>query len=186
MTEAPKTTNSMKFEEVYIQYYPLIMTFLRSKIKNEVERDVIIEKVFDKVLEHLNAYSCTKGQFNTWIYTIVNNKVKDYFRKVKTDNVHFVHTSDMVNSDGKPTFDHTDNTSANEPLENSELHRKIRRAIRDLKPIEKKIAILRFVKEFDYNEIAETLDIPLNSVKVTIMRAKENLQNVLRTEYAML
>ena len=75
---------------------------------------------------------------------------------------------------------------ANEPLENSELHKKIRRAIRELNPLEKKIAILRFVKEFDYNEIAERLDIQLGSVKATIYRAKESLQSALKTEYAML
>jgi RNA polymerase sigma-70 factor (ECF subfamily) len=188
MTDASKTTNNnIKFEDVYIEYYPLISTFLRSKIKNEVERDVILEKVFDKVLEHLSAYSCSKGQLNTWIYTIVNNKVRDYFRKVKTDNVRFVHTSDLVNSEGKPNFDIESNSDeANEPIENNELHRKIRRAIRTLRPIEKTVAILRLIKEYSYSEIAETLDIPENSVKVYLMRAKESLQSVLKTEYAML
>lgn len=185
MTEAPTTSNNLKFEEVYIQYYPLVMTFLRSKVKNEVAREQIITDAFLKVHEHLNAYSCSKGQFNTWIYTIVNNKVTDYFRSAESRC--FVHTSDMVNTEGKPTFEVVSDTDeANEPLENSELHKKIRRAIRDLNPLEKKIAILRFVKEFDYNEISERLDIPLGSVKATIFRAKESLQSALKTEYAML
>ena len=66
------------------------------------------------------------------------------------------------------------------------MHRKIRRAIRTLKPLEKRLAILRLVLEYEYSEIAEMLEMPLNSVKVMIFRAKENLQVALKQEYAML
>jgi RNA polymerase sigma-70 factor (ECF subfamily) len=184
MTAEERKVRDAKFTVIFNEYHPLISTFLRSKVKNEIAREEIIHKSFEKILEHLESYDISKGKLNTWIYTIVNRKVIDYFREVNKDKE--ISKSDFVNSEGEEAFEFIGDSSANAEVENSELHRKIRKAMRNLKPIEKHIAILRFVKEFDYNEIADVLEIPQNTVKVYIMRAKEKLQESLKYEYASL
>jgi RNA polymerase sigma-70 factor (ECF subfamily) len=184
MTAEERKVRDVKFTIIFDEYHPLISTFLRSKITNEIAREEIIHKSFMKILEHLESYDISKGKLNTWIYTIVNRKVIDYFREVNRDKE--INKSDFVNAEGEEAFDFVAEDSANSEIENSELHRKIRKAMRNLKPVEKNIAILRFVKEFDYKEIAVILELPLNTVKVTILRAKEKLQESLKYEYASL
>jgi len=183
VTNAPK--NNLKFEEVYSEYKPLIENFLRNKIKNEETREDIVAMTFIKVAKHLASYNpehLKKAKLSSWIHMIANRLVIDEYRKKNAT----ISKSDLCNSEGEEAFEFVGNDTANAEIENAELHRTIRQAMRNLKPMEKKIAILRFVKEYDYSEIAEILEMPLNSVKVTIMRAKESLQSSLKNEYAML
>jgi RNA polymerase sigma-70 factor (ECF subfamily) len=183
MTKATTTTTSnLKFEDVYNEYKPLIEYFLRNKIKNEEVREDIVAMTFIKVAKHLEAYQPEKSKLSTWIHLIANRLVIDEYRK----NNATISTTDLSSNDGTIAFEFIGEDSADSTIDNKELHRNIRRAIRTLKPTEKHISILRFVKEYEYSEIAEILDMPLNSVKVTIMRAKESLQSALRNEYAML
>jgi RNA polymerase sigma factor (sigma-70 family) len=178
--------NNLKFADVYFEFYPLISSYLHKRLKNEVAIEQIITDSLFKVNQHLSAYNCERAKLNTWIFTIVNNKLKDYFRS-NGDNI-VIHKSDLVSNsaDENTLFEYVSDSSATAVFENRELRRKIRRAIRTLKPTEKYAAILRFVKEYDYQEIADVLDIPLNTVKVTILRAREHLQNELKYEYANL
>ena len=181
------TTTKLKFETVYNEYYPLVGSYLRTKIQNAETREDILCEIFTKVAKHIDSYNPEISKLKTWIYTIVNNRVIDYYRSEEYNKAGMiVSESDLANSEGETSFDYVGNDNADANIENTELRHKIRRAIRSLRPIEKHIAILRFVKEYEYSEIAEILDIPLNSVKVTILRAKESLQVALKKEYATL
>lgn len=183
VTNAPK--NNLKFDDVYNEYKPIVENFLRNKIQNAELREDIVANTFMKVFRHLASYNpehAEKAKLSSWICMIANRLVIDEYRKKNP----FINKSDFVNSEGEEAFEFVGNDTANAEIDNKELHRTIRKAMRNLKPIEKKIAILRFVKEYDYSEIAEILEMPLNSVKVTILRAKENLQSSLKNEYAML
>jgi len=185
MTNANVTpNNNLNFNEVYNQFSPMIANFLRTKIKSNEEREDMLAEVHIKLYKHLETYNPNKGQLNTWLFTVVNNMVTDHYRKVANDKE--VNDADLVNADGERGYEHEADGVASDNFENKELHRKIRRAIRTLRPIEKTVAILCLVKEYSYSEIAEMLEIPENSVKVYILRAKENLQKSLKNEYAML
>ena len=182
-----KISDIAKFNEVFNEYYPIIGNFLRTKIQNEEEREDVLCDIFRKVATHFDGYNVEKAKINTWIYTIVNNRVIDYYRSPKHNQTGIVIAeTDLVNADGETSFDYVGDDNADTDMVNRELRHKIRRAIRSLRPIEKHIAILRFVKEYDYNEIAEILCIPLGSVKATLLRAKESLQLSLKNEYATL
>ena len=56
----------------------------------------------------------------------------------------------------------------------------------ELKPKLRSVAELFFIKDLSHKQIAEMLDIPVNSVKVYILRSRERLQIALKNEYAMM
>ena len=56
-------------------------------------------------------------------------------------------------------------------------------ALNNLKPKYREVATLNFIEGRSYKEIANILQIPINTVKVTLLRAKEMLQNELQNEY---
>jgi RNA polymerase sigma factor (sigma-70 family) len=174
--------NNLKFNDVYNEYKPLIEYFLRNKIKNEETREDIVIETFMRVSKHLHVFNPDKAKLTTWIHTIANRLVIDEYRKAKAS----ISESDLSTIEDSKAFEFVGNSCANSDVENRELRHTIRKAMRNLKPIEKRMAILRLVKEYEYTEIAEILDIPLNSVKATIFRAKESLQTSLKSEYALL
>jgi len=53
------------------------------------------------------------------------------------------------------------------------------RYIKELKPHYQEVIQLRYFQEMSYQEIAETLNEPLNNVKIKILRAKKLLLEII-------
>lgn len=176
-----------RFMEIYNEYKPLIDVYLRTLVTNDADREDIISETFIKVFKFLDTFDCDKAQLTTWVHKIAHNQFIDMYRNGKVNGSKITSKeSDLLKSDEdnkEKVFEFVNPITASAGIENYELHRRIRRAIRTLKPLEKRLAILRLVKEYKYQEIAEMLEMPLNSVKVMIFRAKENLQIALKQDY---
>jgi RNA polymerase sigma factor (sigma-70 family) len=68
-------------------------------------------------------------------------------------------------------------------LRGSQLGEAIRRALADLAEPYRSVVILREIQGLAYDEISETLEMPLNTVRVTLHRARKKLRHELREEY---
>jgi len=67
-------------------------------------------------------------------------------------------------------------------LRGSQLGETIRRALADLAEPARSVVILREIQGLAYSEIADALELPLNTVRVTLHRARRRLRNELREE----
>jgi RNA polymerase sigma factor (sigma-70 family) len=116
------------------------------------------------------------------VHTIARNTLIDEIRKNKNN---LVHISDYTNENGDEILEFKDNGRGTDAVvENNELADSIMTAFNKVKPTYKEIAIQYFMYQKEYSEIADMLSIPLNTVKVAIMRAREVLQGQLKREYA--
>jgi len=180
----------LNFSAVYNEYRPLVMARLRTKIRSNEEREDVCQDIFMKVLNFLEVYNCDKAKLNTWIFTIVNNHLTDTYRKnalAKSEEGAIVTTTaDFVDSNGEEFFQFFGNGTASDAVESAELQKRIAIAFRSLKPKYRKVAILFFLREKKYEEIAEACNVPMGTVKGMLSRAKEMLQMELQTEYATL
>jgi RNA polymerase sigma-70 factor (ECF subfamily) len=193
MNEVTKTTAvTLEFNAIYKEFKPAIIAHLRTKIQNEEERDDIEMRVWDKLNRHLEchvsgAYNPIRGKMNTWLFTIVKNEIIDYFRsdRYKKHEMLTTKVCSMVNEENENiNFQFVGEGTASTTMENNELSDKILTAFDKIKPTYKDIAIQYFLHEKKYDEIAVAMSIPLNTVKVAILRAREVLQNNLKAEYA--
>jgi RNA polymerase sigma-70 factor (ECF subfamily) len=55
----------------------------------------------------------------------------------------------------------------------------IRNAIHDLPEHHRTVVVLRYLQDFSYTEIADSLGLPLNTVKSYLFRARQQLQTSL-------
>lgn len=177
-----KAKSKLNFNAIYKEYQPQVLNRLKMSIKNTDECEDICIEVFIKVNEFLGIFDCTKASLKTWIFKIADNKVIDYSRKKDEE----VSISDFVNDEGAECFNYASPDSASKNIESMEIGSKIEIAISGLKPKYRQIADLFYVQQLSYKEIAVELQIPMNNVKVTMMRAKLMLQNALQKDYAML
>jgi RNA polymerase sigma factor (sigma-70 family) len=174
------------FNEVYKDYKNLVMSQLRQKIKNESDCEELCNDIFMKVNEFLHTFNCERAKFSTWIYKFVENKIIDYFRGEGKRMQQQSNVSDLVNSEGQEAFTFVSHSETSSHVEGKELQSKISLAMSKLKPQYRRIAELFFLEQKEYKEIAEILDIPMGTVKGTLLRAKVMLQNALQAEYQML
>lgn len=148
-----------------------VFSFVMKKIHDENDADEITVNVFSKVLSKLDMYD-PHFQFKTWVLTIAQNTIIDFWRKKSREN-----------QDPTENLDEVKNQYAKSPEElmiSEEEQKKIIKTIESLDANYQDIIRLRFFEEKSIREIAEELGISVANTKVRVMRAKKVLAELLK------
>ena len=148
-----------------------VFSFVLKKVQDENVADEITVSVFSKVLAKLDLFD-PNFQFKTWILTIAQNSVIDYWRRKAREN-----------EDSTDNFDDFKNHFARSPEElliSEEEQKQIISVIESLDSNYQDIIRLRFFEEKSIKEIAEELNLTVANTKVRIMRAKKVLSELLK------
>ncbi|MCW1963112.1 MULTISPECIES: RNA polymerase sigma factor [Chryseobacterium] len=148
-----------------------VFSFVMKKVRDENDADEITVNVFSKVLSKLDMFD-PHFQFKTWILTIAQNTVIDFWRKKNRENEDAVENLDEVKNQYAK--------SPEELLISEEEQKKIIKTIESLDANYQDIIKLRFFEEKSIKEIAEELGISVANTKVRVMRAKKVLAELLK------
>jgi RNA polymerase sigma-70 factor (ECF subfamily) len=176
------------FNKFYTENYSKILNHVVIRVKNREVAEELTNDVFLKIREKISLYDEQKSGFNTWVYTVANNTIIDYFRASKNEK-QVQQISDFQDEEGRETLQIPANdgrTTAATEIETQELSQEMLKAFRGLKPSYRRVAIQYFLRQKQYDEIAETLNIPIGSVKGMIFRVREMLQSQLKPVYQTL
>jgi RNA polymerase sigma-70 factor (ECF subfamily) len=112
--------------------------------------------------------------FKPWLYTIATNVARDHFKSAA------VRQGLQRGDDEKTLFQlHDREASPEERALAAEQGREVRAAIAELTEEYRVVVLLRFYQSFSLQEIAETLQIPVGTVKSRLSVAVHQLRNVL-------
>jgi len=135
---------------------------------NHFEADDLSQEAFVKAYESIGNFK-EKSAFSTWIYRIITNMTIDYIRKNRT----------------KQVFELDENISIknsyyiNNPIEERELHKEIKKAIGSL-PLEQRAVVeLSILEGLTHKKIAEILDCPEKTVSWRLFQARNKLKEKL-------
>ncbi len=148
-----------------------VFTFVLKKVQDKNTADEITVNVFSKVLSKLDMYD-SEFQFKTWVLTIAQNTVIDFWRKKGKEN-------EKPQND----FDEYKNQFAKSPEElliSEEDQQKIQSIVASMDSNYQDIIRLRFFEEKSIKEISDDLGISVSNTKVRIMRAKKVLAQLLK------
>lgn len=130
----------------------------------------LTQEVFLRVFQGLPRFSL-RCKFTTWLFQVTKNRVLDELRARERRPMH------PVNLDDAPQLEVLD-----QPVERAEAMDALWQAI-DLLPVDLKMALLlRDVVGLSYNEIADSLEVTLATVKWRIFKAREDVQVALAHE----
>lgn len=165
-----KTNNQKAFGYLFESFWDYLYNYLLKKTGNEDQAEDIAVRTFAKAFDKIETFN-PKYTFETWLTTISNNIQIDEHRKKNTKN-----KIDSALYDEMTASQVQDNNPSPEDLliitQNlSDLLLKIK----TLKHEYKTIIRLRYFEELSYKEISDRLELPLNTVKVTLLRAKKVL-----------
>jgi len=113
-----------------------------------------------------------KSKFSTWLYSIVSN-VCITKKKKKDKYANFIEASMQSDSQMENASDNPEGI-----LEKREFADRVQQLVASLPARYSIIITLRYFREFSYDEIAETLGLPIGTVKVRLFRAKEMLKKL--------
>ena len=167
----------LKYKEgvtLYVQEFIGNLKNTEGNFELAEEPQDIVQEAFHKAFQALPTYN-PQYKFSTWLYNIARNIAIDYSRKRK------ISIGANLTPDNLKDFANIGSGIKNSPedkmISSQEYHTLIG-MIDSLDEKYRKPAILRFIKEYEYNEIAQELNLELNTVKTRLKRAKEMLKKM--------
>ncbi|MEO0272346.1 MAG: RNA polymerase sigma factor [candidate division WOR-3 bacterium] len=156
------------FEEVYQAYKDMVYNFVFWKVKSHEDALDLSQEIFFKVYKHLKNFR-EESSIKTWIMKIAMNHVKDFYKK-----------------QGKRMLDMEFDEEGEQEIPEIAVEEHIlmedevlvERALSKLKDWEREVLVLYYMEGFQYEEIADILEIPIGTVKSRLNSAKKSLRKV--------
>jgi RNA polymerase sigma-70 factor (ECF subfamily) len=138
------------------------------------EAEDLTQEVFFKVYQTLDRYDAGAGSFGSWLMTVARNQSIDRYRRHRQERERRSQDSEVIehvaSGDEGPL----------RGLEREERIRLVHRGLRALPTELREVLVLYDLQGVPYDEIAETLGIPLGTVKSRINRGRLELAKRLR------
>ena len=164
-------------QAAYIVLYTRYNIGVRSHISRYVAQKEDIEDIclesFQKAFSQIDTYN-PEYKFSTWIYRIARNTAFDHLSRHDREKNNLPTTSineDLAELKELPATMH----NPEEDIINQQEYDKWLNNIEKLKDDYRVVAKMNLIDNFGYKEIADALEMPLNTVKTKIRRAKAQL-----------
>jgi len=174
--------SNFSFNDFYTKNYDKLLFFVNGMLKDLDIAQEITNEAFVKFNNSLSIFDSSKSNINTYLHTIAKNLTLQHFNNLKliknTVEKNKLNISKYLDNKGKEQHEFIDhNIDVHQILENKDNDIMIDNTLNNLDEKYKIISTLYFVKNYKYREIAEILNININTVKTQIKRAKDQLQN---------
>jgi RNA polymerase sigma-70 factor, ECF subfamily len=148
--------------------------FMLKRTENETDAEDIVIETFAKAFDKIATYNPEFG-FNTWLIAIAKNVHIDMLRKKKTSL--FI---DITEEDEHQAYSVVDDSnSAEDELIIEQNLAQLLQYIKQLKPAYQEVIQMRYFQEMTYQEMAESLEEPLNNIKIKLLRSKKLLSEII-------
>jgi RNA polymerase sigma-70 factor (ECF subfamily) len=168
------------FEELLGKYRTSVFSICLRMVRNRSVAEDLAEEAFVKVFSALDRYDPT-FPFASWLYRITSNLCIDYLRREKDRGAVSLDQPVGGDEDGLLIQIPAGTAAPDSEVESKEMMAVLDEAIERLPEHYRIIVILRHQEERSYEEISETLGIPLGTVKARIHRARNMIVEYLRS-----
>ena len=163
--------NSQKsYNILYARYHDSVFNQIRRYVSDLSEAEDICQETFTKAFGQLGSFH-QDGKFATWIFAIAKNTALDHIEHDKARGKNLIVDTPPEEQEGMNILDTT--PSPEEEVIREQNNELILECIQGLPDLYREIMVLLHVDHLGYNEIAQKVDLPLNTVKTRIRRAKD-------------
>lgn len=170
-----KNGNQNAFKFLLDYYWNEVYGFQLKRVRSEREAEDITIEAFAKAFDKIESFD-EKYSFSTWLVAISKNIQIDKSRK-KNASV-YINTTDASNEQVQKIIDHA--PTPEDKLITEQNLAELLQYIKLLKPHYQEVINLRYFQEMSYQEISETLEEPLNNVKIRLLRARKLLAEIIK------
>lgn len=169
--EKAKQGDQQAKEVLYTETCQHMFFLAKSIVKSDEEAMDIIHDSYICVFQKLDNIKNAAG-FKSYLRTTVANRCKNYLRKKKP-----LYLSDMTEDGTELELEDTDGVIPGELVGNEDVIECVRRVVESLPEEQRMCVILRYYDEMSLQEIADTLEISLGTVKSRLSRANKKMRD---------
>jgi RNA polymerase sigma-70 factor, ECF subfamily len=169
----------IQFDNLFKQHRQRVYGYAYHYLGDEEDAADVTQEVFIRMWRSRRAIE--EDRVVAWLLRVARNLCVDVYRRRSTRHKYFreERVSIMEHPDHRPQPDRV--TAGNM------FDERLKKALDKLGEPHRSIVVLREIQEYKYEEISEALELPLNTVKVYLHRARralrEELSEDLRYEY---
>jgi len=163
--------NTRAFSDLVDGYKDLVFTLAIRMLGNREEAEEVSQDVFIKVYKSLPNFK-GDSKISTWIYRIAYNTCLDRIKKIKKKRTHtdLNHIDQIAYADLDTAFD---------KMVQAERSEMIDRCLSKLSAEDAGILTLFYLEEKNLQEIEETTNLSVNTLKVRLFRARKRLASIM-------
>lgn len=169
--EKAKQGDQQAKEVLYTETCQHMFFLAKSIVKSDEEAMDIIHDSYICVFQKLDNIKNLSG-FKSYLRTTVVNRCKNYLSKKKP-----LYLSDMTEDGEEFELEDIDGEIPDELLENKDVIECVRRVVESLPEEQRMCVILRYYDEMSLQEIADTLEVSLGTVKSRLSRASKKMRD---------
>lgn len=159
--------NIPSYEDFYAEHYPRVLRYVRGKLDSPEDAEDLVSAVFTYCFEHYREYDPEKSAITTWLYLVVNSRVKNYYRDHCSGRFADYETVSQVMEDQRIDLD--------QGVYLEQLRSRLMKAIDRLPERQREIVMLSYFRNQSSEEIAHRLGITPGNVRVLLSRALKKL-----------
>ena len=164
LVELAASGDQQAFEYLFTRYRDALMRLFEQRLGDKAMASDLLQETFIKVYLHIENYS-KSYTFGQWIYTIARNTLIDHLRR----------RNDDISIDKRFRIPMATTPSPEESVIISQSRAHFYAALEELSDEYREVIEMRFLDEYSYDEIAEKLSRPLNTVKTQIRRGRAEI-----------
>ena len=145
-------------------------------LNDKMDADDVTQEVMIKIWRNIDNINLLAAK--TWIIRTTRNLCIDYLRKRQSVNAKI---AVMNNGFEEQIVDEKIEYNPEKNIDIKMASEKLKEAVKELPAKLKSIFLLYEIEGMKYKEISKALEIPINSVKVYLMRARKQLQKDLKS-----
>ena len=163
------------FRALVDRYYNVTFRLCRSILRHADDAEDATQEVFLRAYQALNQYA-GRGAFGAWLRRLTVNHCLNRTQSAATKAAHRSHSLDLL-ADTLPASEECD---PEETLLRNEERARIREELEFLPPSQRAALALRLLDGLSYEEIADLMGVPVNSVRSWLHRGRARLREALQ------
>ncbi len=166
------------FNELVLSYQDKIFALALRILGDEDSAEDITQDTF--LIAYRNLPHFRNGSFRSWLYRIATNACYDELRRRKRRPTLSLEYEDNEEERLLPLYEFPGSSNGVEKAyENHELEQAIQQAINQLDVDQRAVVTLVDLQDFEYQEAAQILGVPIGTVKSRLARARQQLSHLL-------
>ncbi len=163
------------FEELFSRYRNRVYSIAYRMCGNAVDAMDVVQDSFRVLFLKIGSFRFD-SRFSTWLFRIVVNCSIDHKRRERVRSAVNSTSLSLLESRLEPA---TEEESPIEFAESTELGEHVHRALDRLSPKLRAVLVLRYLEGMSYEQLAETLEVQLGTVKSRLARAHLAIEGIL-------
>ena len=173
--------NSEAFAWLLGEYGPRLYSYFYRTTGSPSEAEDMLQDLFVRLLQKIHAYK-HQGKFEHWLFRVAGNMARDRNRKLSHKPREVSMQAGLQKSNSPESWLASQKQGPAEQAQHSEQAGMLQNALAQLSEVDRQIIMLRHYSNMSFNEIAQTMQMPIGTVLSKVHRGLKRLKKIMEQQ----